>query len=300
MLPAQFTTNMRKIVCTFLLLLLFGGLSSPSFAAQSLLAIQVPEPPLIDGMINEPAWQNAPVLQTFAKSNELPILIRAVYTHTDIFFLVSFPDPDESRTHKSWTWDTGRRIYTVGNDREDVFVFKWNMEPATVDLSISADKEYRADIWYWKACRTDSAGYADDKIHVYSQTETRDATKIISGSGKIMYLLREGDEGESAYKTDLKSEYEGDILPRYTIQQPTGSRSDVRARGMWRNGRWTIEFGRKLVTGNQDDIQFSPANKYLFGVSRYEIAGREPNAKLSDPFYGTGDINETLWLEFLH
>jgi hypothetical protein len=72
----------------------------------------------------------------------------------------------------------------------------------------------------------------------------------------------------------------------------------VRARGVWQNGRWTVELARKLVTGNQDDIQFAPGKKYLFGVSRYEIAGREPNAKLSEPLYGTGDVNEILWLAF--
>jgi hypothetical protein len=288
----------RSIFSFSLWILLISGASSV-FAEQNLLVMPVTEPPLIDGLANDPAWQNAPVITTLDKIKALPIKIRAVYTDTEIFFQVSFPDPDESRTHKSWVWDKGRKIYTVGSDREDVFIFKWNMEAKSVDLSIYADKAYQADIWYWKACRTDTAGYADDKIHIYSRRENRDATEIISRSGEIMYLLRSSDAGESAFKIDLISEYQGDIIPRYIIQQPTGSSSDVRAKGVWQNGAWTIELGRKLVTGNNDDIQFVTAKKYLFGVSRYEIAGRKPNAKLSDPLYGTGDINETLWLEFM-
>ncbi len=290
---------MKKSVFLLSLLLLLFGVYSLSFAEQKLLAIPVTVPPLIDGLTNDPAWKNAPVITTLDKANALPINIMAVYTNTEIFFQVSFPDPDESRTHKSWAWDNGREMYTVGNDREDIFVFKWNMESKPVDLSINSADVYQADIWYWKACRTDGVGFADDKSHIYSPEEDRNATKIVSRAGKIMYLLRASDEGESAYNIDLISEYQGDILPRYTIKQPTGSRSDVLAKGVWHDKRWTIEFGRKLVTGNQDDIQFTTDKKYVFGVSRYEIAGRESNAKLSDPLYGTGDVNETLWLEFI-
>ena len=290
---------MKKSVLTLTLLILFFRLTSASFAEQSLMVMPVAAPPLIDGFIDDPAWQDAPVLTTHDKANELPIKIKAVYSDTEIFFQVSFSDPDESRTHKSWVWDKGRGIYTVGNDREDIFIFKWNMEGKPVDLSLSSDSSYQADIWYWKACRTDGVGYADDKIHVYSQTEDRNATEIISTSGEKMYLIRVGDTGESAYKIELVSEYAGNILPRYTLMEPTGSRSDVRAKGVWHSGTWTIEFGRKLVTGNQDDLQFATDKQYIFGVSRYEIAGRDPNEKLSDPLFGTGDVNETLWLQFI-
>jgi len=259
----------------------------------------VSKPPVIDGLATDPAWQNAPALSTTDRANDLPIIIKAVYTDTEIFFLVSFPDPDESRTHKTWVWDKARQIYTVGHDREDIFLFKWNMESKPVDIRLYTDNAYLADIWFWKACRTDGVGFADDKSHKYSLTEDRNATKIVSTSGKTMYLLRSGDDGESAYKINLISDYASDLLPRYTLRQPTGSRADVRAKGVWRNGGWTIEFSRKLKTGNGDDIQFNPGKKYLFGISRYEIADRSHNTKLSDPFYGTGDVNETLWLEFI-
>ncbi len=275
------------------------GLTSLSCAEQNLTVMPASEPPVIDGLATDPAWQNAPAVSTTDKANLLPIIIKAVYTDTEIFFLVSFPDPDKSLTHKTWVWDKGRQIYTVGHDREDIFIFKWNMGSNPVDMSLYSDTAYHADIWFWKACRTDGVGYADDKSHTYSLTEDRNATTIVSRTGETMYLLRSGDDGESAYTIDLISDYGGDMLPRYTLRQPTGSRGDVRAKGAWLNGRWTIEFRRKLVTGNGDDIQFTPGKKYLFGISRYEIAGRSHNSKLSDPFYGTGDVNETLWLEFI-
>ena len=288
----------RSVLFLFLWVQVFGVYAA-GFAEQNVPVLPVDDAPLIDGIANDMAWESAPVITTRDKAAGLPITIRAVYTPTDIFLLVRFPDPDESRTHKSWVWDTGRSISTVGDDREDVFVLKWNMQSAPVDLSIYAANEYQADIWFWKACRTDGAGYADDKIHILSLTEDRNATEVVSRTGETFYLLRNGDAGESAYRIKLISEYQGDILPRYIPEKPSGSRSDVRARGTWRNGGWTIEFARKLITGNPDDIRFSTDKKYLFGVSRYEIAGRKPNIKLSEPLYGTGDVNERLWLTFL-
>lgn len=290
---------MKISILALCLGILLSGAAASAFAEQNLPAVVATEPPIIDGLANDPAWQNAPVITTVDKANDLPVRIRAVHTATEIFFLVNFPDADESRTHKSWAWDKGRGIYTVGQDREDIFIFKWNMAANPVDLSIYSDTPYMADIWYWKACRTDPAGYADDKSHLLSPAEDPDATGIVSRSGNKMYLLRTGDVGESAYSINLISEYQGDILPRYINRQPTGSRSDVRARGVWHDGGWSIEFSRQLVTGNADDIQFAPGGKYVFGVSRYEIAGRAANAKLSDPLYGTGDVNEILWLEII-
>jgi hypothetical protein len=288
----------RLLLFLPLLLLIPLGFSSAGYGEQILPAIHVTESPVIDGLATDVVWEKAREIKTHDKAADLTVALKAVYTDTEIFLLVIFPDPDESRTHKSWTWDKGRELYTVGNDREDVFVIKWSMDTITTDLSIYADNPHRADIWYWKACRTDGAGFADDKSHVYSQKENRDATKTISRSGKTMYLLRDGDEGTSAYTIDLRSDYEGDILPRFLIKQPTGSRADVKAKGRWENGAWTIEFRRNFLTGNQDDVQFNTAQKFLLGVSRYEIAGREVNPKLSEPLYGTGDVSESLWLEF--
>jgi hypothetical protein len=288
----------KKTVFLVCMVLVCFGIASPCFGEQKLLAMPVTEPPVIDGLAGDPAWENAQEIITLDKSSKLPITIKAVYTDTEFFVQFSFPDKDESRTHKSWIWNKGREIYTVGHDREDIIIFKWNMEPDPVDLSIIADNPHQTDIWYWKACRTDATGYADDKSHLLSQTEEQDSTKIISKSGKTMYLLRKSDDGTSAYRIDLITDYGGKTLPRYIHQQPTGSRSDVKAKGVWENGTWTIEFRRNFITGHQDDVQFTTARKYLFGVSRYEIAGRNANKELSDPLYGTGDVNEPLWLEF--
>ncbi|GBE05849.1 MAG TPA: hypothetical protein ENG95_00550 [Nitrospirae bacterium] len=269
-----------------------------AYSDQILTAQKVEIPPVIDGIGADKVWAEAEKITTHDDTADIDITLKAVYTGKEIFFLVSFPDPDESRTHKSWVWDKGRKLYRGGKDREDVFVFKWNMGPEPVDLSIHADNSYKADIWFWKAGRTDPVGYSDDKIQSLSLNYIEGTTELTSKTGKKIYLLRKEDSGTAAYRTELQIEYKGDVFPRFANQIPTGSRADVRAKGVWNKGRWTIEFGRALDTGNNDDVRFDRQKSFWFGVSRYEIAGRKENRELSQPLYGIGDISESLTLIF--
>lgn len=267
-------------------------------ADQTIVVRKVDRPPVIDGMGNDPVWAQATEYTTYDAVAKINMTLKAVYTDSEIFFMVSYPDSEESNTHKSWVWDKTTEMYTTGPDREDMFVFKWNMEPVTVDLSLKADNDYMADIWFWKACRTDPVGFADDKYQRYSANQLPKSTKLTSRAGKTMYLIRKGDSGTSAYKGNLYVEHKEDTIPQFSNRTPKGSRADIRAKGVWSGGRWTIEFTRALNTRNGDDIQFDTSKTYLFGVSRYEVAGRNPDPKLSQPLYGSGDVGEALTLKF--
>jgi hypothetical protein len=263
-------------------------------ADQTIVAGKVNAAPVIDGIDNDPVWQNVEPLVTRDPLAGIDIHLKAVHTDTEIFFLVRFPDPDESRSHKNWQWDPKKNLYDLGKDREDTFTFKWNMEAEPVDLSIYADNNYIADIWYWKANRTDPSGYADDKSHVLNSIASKNATRLTSRTGRTRYLSRLEDNGRSAYKSLIQTEYGGDTMPRYRNRKPTLSRADVKARGVWKDGWWTIELARALDTGFEDDIQLSGAKSFEFGVSRYEIAGREPDHESSQPLHGAGDVGEAL------
>ncbi|MBF0383825.1 MAG: hypothetical protein HQL69_22645 [Magnetococcales bacterium] len=170
------------------------------------------------------------------------------------------------------------------------------MEP--VDLSLSGDRPYTADIWYWKAARTDHAGYADDKIQTYSLYKQKKTKQLLSKSGRLFYLTRSGDSGKSAYATVFQDSYSGKRIPRFIFRTPEGSRADVRAKGHWKNGLWTIEYARKLKTGHKDDVAFNLNGEYQFGISIYEVAGRNREAHATKPLFGSGEINETLILKF--
>ena len=282
----------------FAVLAVFPLFIQKVYSDQVLTAEKVQNSPIIDGKADDPVWKQGKEIVTHDKTANIDITIKALYSDTKIFFLVVFPDPDESRTHKSWAWDKKIEIYKQGLDREDVFIFKWNLMPYSVDLSIYSDSPYLSDIWFWKACRSDPSGHADDKKQQLSETELPDSKKLTSKSGKIMYLQRIGDKGTAAYKTTLFTEYQEGSMPHFESQTPSGSRADVRAKGSWAGGKWVIEFERSLKTGDNDDIQLEPDKTYQLGVSRYEIAGRLPETESSQPLFGCGDISENLKLNF--
>lgn len=269
-----------------------------SYAQQTVVSFKVNDAPVIDGRPDDSAWLAAKEFLTYDKVAEIDINLKSVYTDKEIFFLVSFPDQEASVTHRTWFWDSESEMYKSGFDREDVFVFKWNMTAAPVDLSVYADNDYMADIWFWKARRTDPMGYADDRFQVLSYNLIPKSYAVTSRAGRTMHLLRKGDEGDAAYKENIYVEYINDKMSRHVHQEPNGSRADIKAKGLWSEGRWVVEFSRLLDTGNGDDIAFDPKNTYLFGVSRYEIAGRSLEPELEQPLYGSGDVSETLYLRF--
>ncbi|BBO81869.1 hypothetical protein DSCO28_24350 [Desulfosarcina ovata subsp. sediminis] len=280
---------------TTALILTIGG---HLLAGQNIIAAKVNRAPVIDGRADDPVWEQSRSYLTQDKKSGIAVTLKAVYTDNRIFFLVRFPDQDESTLHKDWVWNPGLGIYEMGSKREDTFVFKWSMSGNRADLSLESDKSYRADIWFWKANRTDPSGFADDKIQQLTFNPAPKTKTVTSRTGKTAYLSRRGDEGDSAYKSVIFNEYQGDRIPRFKSQPPSGSRADILAKGLWQNHQWTIEFSRRLNTGHLDDIQFDPTSKYLFGISRYEIAGRKPDPALSQPLYGCGDISENLFLIF--
>ncbi len=287
---------MMKLALT-LLLILFCSLKT-TMAQQNILSEKVENPPQIDGVPAENEWKYCKKVIVKDVVESIDLELRSIYTNDEIFFLVRFPDTTESRTHKSLSWSKERKAYTSGKDREDTFVFKWNMEPFPVDLSISADEPYRADIWHWKAFRTDPVGYADDKFHIYSMDEHKKSTSRLSKNNRDFFLSRLSDQGESAYKSATYPQRTDDIVPKYINREPMGSRADVRAKGVWSDGFWSIEFGRNLQTNHPDDVQFNTKLNYLFGLSRHEIAGKKPNPSLEQPNYETGEVSEIIMLTF--
>lgn len=291
---------MGKIFYLITIAVLCLSFPSVTLGDQQLKAVKIDTVPVIDGNASDMQWQSAREIITHDKIAKIDIKLKALYTHEQVFFLVQFEDPNASVTHKQWTWDNDKKIYTMGPEREDVFVFLWSMEDRPVDLSIYSDSPRIADTWFWKACRTNPVGFADDKINILSISELseEDNTEITTVSGKTLYLVRKADHGQSAYKTEMVFGYNGDKVKRFVNRTPHLSRADVQARGQWKDGQWTIEFARMLDVKHNDDVRFDLNRKYEFGVSRYEVAGRGPDSKATQPLYGCGDVGEKLTLIF--
>src|SRR3990172_1835154 len=65
----------------------------------------------------------------------------------------------------------------------------------------------------------------------------------------------------------------GDEIAGIIVRLPTGDRADVAGKAVYIDGNWTMEYGRKLVTGSQFDVQFSDLRKeYLFGTAVFDNA----------------------------
>lgn len=270
---------------------------STATAARDIITPLAGEAPVVDGSCNEAPWRATKTYTIRDKRMNVDIILKSVHTADTLFFCVQYPDPDESRLHRPWLWDKKLGLYTVGPLMEDTFVFRWNMEDHEVDLSDYSDDAFTADLWYWKANRTDPMGYADDKYDTLTATEPLKSQPVLSRSGKRRYLNRLEDTGTPAYRTIMELDYRGDQLPQYTLDTPTGSRADVKAKGVWQDRKWTIEFARKLNTGHGDDLQFSAAGKkkYLFGVSIKSLYGEPLDDKIPN-LYGQGRISEPLRL----
>ena len=70
-----------------------------------------------------------------------------------------------------------------------------------------------------------------------------------------------GDFSDLSYKT-------GDEVPGIVVSSITGDRGDISAKGIYKDGKWTVELGRKLDTDSQYDVQFTDLIKsYFFGVA---------------------------------
>jgi signal transduction histidine kinase len=160
----------------------------------------------------------------------------------------------------------------------------------------------RGDLWHWKAARTNPLGYADDMwidntlVEGYDEEAKeaalhRDSTESLleglsvgyirnvneSGDAPRYYKPKLGEEDRFLFWEDVEkgevlevagNEFErGYTVPGYLLRRPTGSQGDIDAKGTWRNGRWTVEFRRRLQTGNPDDVQFDVSKTYRFGIA---------------------------------
>lgn len=287
--------NTLLLLGCLLLLGMAWQVSSQAAPYREVLCRQGDQAPPVNGR-EDPVWEAYPEYVVLDRVSGQKIFLKTMYVDDTIYFLVRYSDPDKNDQHKPWVWNQDMEAYVPGKQREDTFVFKFAMDQATTDLSSFADEEYIADVWYWKAARTNGVGYADDKLHILSTQPGKKAQKVTSKSGKTMYLMRLGDKGRSAYTSTVYAEKIQEVMPKYILRQPTGSRADVRAKGEWRDGMWTIVFARKLQTGHEDDVQFVPGKTYKFGVSIHGLYGeplpQSPEANL----YGKGRISEMLLL----
>jgi len=295
---------------------------------QALVAKKVTGPPIIDGVVDS-AWEGAsPLTIRVMGGRNLPngsteVILRAIYTDDNIYFLAQWKDPTESLRRSPWQKQTDGswRKLSDPTDRggdnnlfyEDKFAMLWNISIPDLEKNswmvvahLGEGKPYgnkytlnpgeTADMWHWKGVRTNPVGQVDDQ---YLDSTRYDKAKAPEAGRKSDPKTAGGyfdniNEAKTGPKWATKgnnpappywildsekepiddSKYKpGDEVPGIVVAPFVGDRADISARGIWKDGVWTLEFGRKLVTGSQFDIQFSDLKKaYLFGAAVFDNA----------------------------
>lgn len=254
--------------------------AAPPAPPAELVSVLVAQAPKVDGKAGDAAWKSARGLdlQTEGvfgdrKGTKVRVTLLAVHTKTRLYLQAVWDDATQDVSHKSWRWNAESKVYEEGKDREDMFAVAFEHTGEFV-ADMLAPVEATWDVWHWKAFRTNPQGYAMDKAHHYSKQETPKAKKHPGRDGQPIYVSRPEDAGDSVEKkAAAPKERRGDELPQYRPGRPTGSAADVRAKGAWADGKWTLELERTLTTGHEDDTQFDLSRSYSIAVATFDRTG---------------------------
>jgi hypothetical protein len=201
--------------------------------------------------------------------------LRSVHTDTHVYFLVRWWDETrDDEAHKPFVWDAGKSAYVEGPQREDMFALAFeHTGPFTADML--APQESVWDVWHWKATRTNPQGFAMDRSHHYTRAQWEGKGKSHQArDGEAIWIARPEDAGDSVEKKQpMPAERGADRVPQYLPGTPSGSAADVRAKGTWSKGWWTLELERKLDSGHPDDTAFDLKRTYRMAVSAHDRTG---------------------------
>lgn len=276
----------EQILAGFFILASAGGTTSTAAAQDVIEAAVLSAPIQVDGDVDD--WSGVPAYHIALRGNGgVDSVEMKIATYGDmVYVMVVWQDATESRLHKPYRWDPQMLSYRRSNELEDRFALNFLMSGEFSNDKTSG-AEFTADVWHWKASRSDPAGIAHDKMWRVSRTEFPGAKKFTSPNGQTVYLARPSDDGDRLYRAVKHETKHEDVMPRYEVNpSPTGSVADVRAKGAWRDGRWYLEFARKLDTGHDDDAVIPASGRIPFAVAAFNDVDGENHS-----------VSDTLWLQ---
>ncbi|MBI4650123.1 hypothetical protein HY745_02335 [Candidatus Desantisbacteria bacterium] len=229
--------------------------------------------PEINGHAENAIWDNTSsfaVVVRNIKGLEKSLAIKSVYTTNYIYFYIQWEDYTENVTHKTWLWDKNTKQYITGDDIEDklnlMFAIKNNFSACML-----TGLDYQADLWEWAAAKTNPSGFADDQKITISTKPIKRANSFKSNNGRKVWIKNDFDPGSASYEQNIIIDYKWDKVPRYIPKNPTGSRADIKAKGVWKDSIWMLEMRRKLLTDDKEnDVQFNTNKKYPFAIAIYD------------------------------
>lgn len=268
-----------------LLSFIFAFLSflSTTVLAQSISVSNLAAAPKVDGSASD--WSDVAVntiqLQnnkSGGKANIGSVSLRSGVHGDSVYFLIEWDDGSMDDQHKPYVWDAASNKYVAGKQREDRLAIQFAMK-GDYDTNWLSGKLFTADTWHWKAARSNGLGIAQDKTTVIRSDKAKKAFETVAGNGNTIYIQRLSDAGSKLYSTKRYSTKDKDIMPKYVLASSvSGSIADVKAKGVWSNGKWTLELSRKLNTGNADDVVFNLGQAVLGGIAVFDHSGDDDHS----------------------
>jgi hypothetical protein len=225
--------------------------------------------PVVDGSGDDRAWKDA-ITTTFpVKGFKGDIAVSALEGAGQLFLRFIWSDRNPAKDHRRWYWDADGKRYRRSKELDDGLAVRWLMEgKATPDLRSGDAGVF--DAWIWRSGREGLGSYASDARVLVSDSPIQLARYFTTAEGKGIWLKQEYDKGRLPFEVVIPPAFTEEKVNSFTSQSPMGSASDVQARGQWKDGVWTLEYSRKLDTGNQDDMVFSKGRSVSFVVSILE------------------------------
>lgn len=261
----------------------------------------------INGFSVELMARGAPNLRGVRSTVEL----KSVYTDANIYIYASWPDRTESVFKDIWIKQADG-TWQQADDDEDRLGLLWEIDNSMPEFSrgrgameiCHQDPDNagqmmkstrltggRADLWHWKAARTNPVGFCDDQFVDPEGRKSDPGTSAykdnVNEDGTAPAMMPPGGPMDSpflfaaeAVPFDDGAFKPGDRVPAYILRTPDGDRADIEAHGVHEQGYWTVVLKRSLETGNPStDVQFAPGGAYVFGVALFDNAGDDDHIK---------------------
>lgn len=261
----------------------------------------------LDGIDNESAWATTTevtVPLTFGSVESAQL--RALYTDEDIILRIRWADATEDRLHHPWVWDEELGNYKIGPQIEDSLMLSFEAGCEWFP-SFLVGYDFDFDAWKWMAGRTDPLGQALDLFGSMKDRERPRTTRYTPRYTENEWNLRITDTQEGIlhntwdkldrqymewpvldtvyFHVNLDGRHGQEfvrqlqapktlpsspapILPQFEPLKVEGNAAEVRAKGHWEEGFWTVELRRSLITegGGSYDIQIKRLTQFSIQV----------------------------------
>ena len=188
---------------------------------QAIPVVKLKAAPLTDGSGED--WQEVKGVEIplayLGKPNLVKtVLIKAGVYADEVYFYSEWEDSTEDILHKPHVWDEAKQKYVEGPQREDRFALEFAMQ-GDYDANWFSGKEFKADMWNWKAGRTNPIHISHDKMTIISRQAVAESYKGSLPDGSSIYIQRPNDSGEEPYEAKRYFKKQQELMPKYTPRQ---------------------------------------------------------------------------------